>query len=48
MQDARGIDILIVKKNIVVHSDPSYIGDLSTVTWYQQLVHSLIYAMIET
>lgn len=48
MQDARGVDTFIAKKDILVHADPSYCANPSTITWYQQLVGSLMYAMTET
>lgn len=48
MQDARGVDTPIAKKDILVYADPSYRADPSTITWYQQSVGSLMYAITET
>lgn len=48
MKDARGVDTLMAKKDILVHSDPSYCADPLTVTWYQQSIGSLMYVIIET
>lgn len=47
MKDTKEIDTLIVKKDIIVYSDLSYFTDLSTVTWYDQSVRSLIYVITE-
>lgn len=48
MNDTKGVDTLIAKKDIVIYLDPNYYSDPSTVTKYQQLVEFLIYTMIET
>lgn len=48
IKDARRVDTSMAKKDILVYLNPSYCVDLSTVTQYQQLVGSLIYAMTKT
>lgn len=48
MQDARGVDTFMAKKDILVHADPSYHANPSTITWYEQSVGYLIYAMTKT
>ena len=48
MQNAKEVDTPMAKKDILVHADPSYQADSSIITWYQQSVGSLMYAMTET
>ena len=48
MQNARGVDTLMAKKDILVHTDPSYHANPSTITWYEQSVGFLIYVMTKT
>lgn len=42
MQNAKGVDTPMAKKDILVYADPSYQADLSTITRYQQSVGSLM------
>ena len=48
MQNAKRVDTPMAKKDILVHADPSYHADSSIITWDQQSVSSLMYAMTET
>lgn len=45
---AKGIDILIAKKNILIYANLSYQANLLTITWYQQSVNSLLYILTKT
>ncbi len=47
IQQANGVDTPMVKQNALVHDDKGYQADNSTITWYQQAVGSLMYAMTE-
>lgn len=38
----------MIKKDILVYADPSYHTNPSTITYYQQLIGSLIHTMMET
>lgn len=48
MQQAKGVNTPMVKQNSLVHADKEYQADNSMITWYQQAVCSLMYAMTET
>ncbi len=48
MQQAKGVDISIVKQKALVHANERYQADNSAITWYQQVVGSLMYAIIKT
>ena len=48
MQQAKGVNTLMVKQNALVHVDKRYQADYSRITWFQQVVGSLMYAMTET
>lgn len=48
MQQAKGVNTLIVKQNFLVHVSKQYQVNSSIITWYQQAVSSLIYTIIET
>lgn len=48
MQQAKGVDTPMVRQNALVHAEKGYQADSSTITWYQQAVGSLMYAMTET
>ncbi len=48
MQQVKGVDTPMVEQNTLVHTDKEYQTDNSTITWYQQAVGSLMYAMTET
>ena len=48
MQQAKGVNTPMVNQNALVHADKGYQADNSTITWYQQAVGSLMYAMMET
>ena len=48
MQNAKRVNTPIAKKDILVYADLSYQADSSIITWYQQSVGSLIYAMTKT
>lgn len=42
MQQAKGIDTLMVKQNTLVYANKRYQGDNSTMTFYHQAVSSLV------
>ncbi len=48
MQQAKGVDTPIVKQHALVNASKDYQADSPTITWYQQAVGSLVYAMTET
>lgn len=48
MQQAKGVNTLIVKQNSLIHTNKEYQANNSTITWYQQVVGFLMYAMTET
>lgn len=48
MQQTKGVDTPMVKQNSLVHANKEYQANNSTITWYQQAVDSLIYAMTKT
>lgn len=48
MKDVKKIDTPITSKDILVHLDPNYCKDQSTVIWYLQSVGSIIYTITKT
>ncbi|WP_375449353.1 reverse transcriptase domain-containing protein [uncultured Nostoc sp.] len=48
MQQAKSVDTPMVRQNALVYAEKEYQADSSTITWYQQAIRSLMYAMTET